>query len=175
VAEEKGRLSSAPAGETFSATFIPNNHSTILKNIQPEKLMTTRYRIRTALSIATVAMAAVVFTTTSATAALVIEEPFNYTAGNIDTRNGGTGFDGAWVSTKSHGQDYQTGITDFNNGTGTTIDEDSGLFFSTLSVSGSALSRIGNAGRAQANRTISASGKCWEISLRIFSALSDSL
>ncbi len=121
--------------------------------------MNTRNRTMTVFSIAAVAMVSLVLTATSANADLVVEEQYIYTAGLIDTQNGGTGFDGAWVSTKSHGQDYQTGITVHAVNPGPTLNDDAGLFFSNLSVGGSALSRFGCSGRAQANRTISAASQ----------------
>jgi len=119
--------------------------------------MITRNRIRTALSLAAVAMAMLVLTTASANAALVVEEQFIYEAGQLDALNGGTGFDGPWVATKSHGRDYFVGLTEFADQK--PLNEDSGLSFSTLPVSGSALSRFGSAGRAQAHRTISAASQ----------------
>jgi len=77
----------------------------------------------------------------------VIYEPFDYTPvqSNIDTKNGGFGFDGPWVSTISHGRIYWI--------------VSPGLSFSTLPVAGNALSRYGSAGRAEAHRTISAASQ----------------
>jgi len=49
------------------------------------------------------------------------------------------------------------GLTEFNNPK--PLNEDSGLSFSTLPVAGSALSRFGNAGRAEGHRTISAASQ----------------
>jgi hypothetical protein len=113
----------------------------------------TRNRTRTVLSLTTVAMAMLVLTTASANAAVVIEEQFIYEAAQLDTLNGGTGFDGPWVATKSHGRDYQVGITEFAEPKD--LNADAGLSFSTLRVAGSALSRYGNAGRAEAHRLLS--------------------
>ncbi len=109
---------------------------------------------RTVLIIAAVAMAILGITATSANAAIILEEQFIYEAGVLDTLNGGTGFDGPWVATKSHGRDYVVGMTEFADEK--PLNDDSGLSFSTLPVAGSALSRYGGAGRAQAHRTISA-------------------
>jgi len=119
--------------------------------------MITRNRTRIALSLAAVAMAALVLTTTPVNADLVIEEQFIYEAAVLDTLNGGTGFDGPWVATKSHGRDYYVGLTEFADPK--PLNEDSGLSFSTLPVAGSALSRFGSAGRAEAHRTISAASQ----------------
>ena len=87
----------------------------------------------------------------------LVEERFIYDPGLIDFQDGGTGFDGPWVASKSHGQDYEIGITIFAAGDGMlpNFSGGSGLSFSTLPVAGSALSRFGSAGRAQANRLIS--------------------
>ena len=68
---------------------------------------------RTVLIIAAVAMAILGITATSANAAIILEEQFIYEAGVLDTLNGGTGFDGPWVATKSHGRDYVVGMTEF--------------------------------------------------------------
>ncbi|MHC4207762.1 MAG: hypothetical protein ACYSTT_24165, partial [Planctomycetota bacterium] len=114
-------------------------------------------RNRTVLSLAAVAMAILVLTTASANADLVVEEQFIYEAAMLDTLNGGTGFDGPWVATKSHGRDYFVGLTEFADQK--PLNEDSGLSFSTLRVAGSALSRFGSAGRAEAHRTISAASQ----------------
>ena len=119
--------------------------------------MIGRNRTRTALSLAAVAMAMLVLTTTAAHADLVIEEQFIYEAGVLDGLDGGTGFDGPWVATKSHGRDYVVGMTQFADEK--PINADSGLSFSTLPVAGSALSRYGSAGRAEAHRTISAASQ----------------
>jgi len=104
-----------------------------------------------------VAMATLVLTTALANAALIVEEQFIYEAGILDTLNGGIGFDGPWVATKSHGRDYVVGMTEFADEK--PLNADSGLSFSTLPVAGSALSRFGSAGRAQAHRTISAASQ----------------
>jgi len=114
-------------------------------------------RTRTVLTLAAVAMAILGLTATSANAAIILEEQFIYEAGVLDTLNGGTGFDGPWVATKSHGRDYVVGMTEFADEK--PLNADSGLSFSTLPVAGSALSRYGGAGRAQAHRTISAASQ----------------
>ena len=114
-------------------------------------------RNRTVLTLAVVAMAMLVLTAASANAALVIEEQFIYEAAMLDTLNGGTGFDGPWVATKSHGRDYYVGLTEFADQK--PLNDDSGLSFSTLPVAGSALSRFGSAGRTEAHRTISAASQ----------------
>jgi hypothetical protein len=119
--------------------------------------MIARNRIRTVLTLAAVAMAMLILTTSSANAALVVEEQFIYEAAMLDTLNGGTGFDGPWVATKSHGRDYFVGLTEFADQK--PLNDDSGLSFSTLPVAGSALSRFGSAGRAAAHRTISAASQ----------------
>jgi len=114
-------------------------------------------RTRTVLIIAIVAMVILVLTATSSNAALVVEEQFIYEAALLDTLNGGSGFDGPWVATKSHGRDYYVGLTAFADQK--PLNDDSGLSFSTLPVAGSALSRYGNAGRTEAHRTISAASQ----------------
>jgi hypothetical protein len=98
-----------------------------------------------------------VLSTASTYAALVLEEQFIYEYGVLDTLNGGTGFDGPWVATKSHGRDYVVGMTEFADEK--PLNDDSGLSFSTLPVAGSALSRYGGAGRAEAHRMISAASQ----------------
>jgi len=105
--------------------------------------MITQNRIKTVLTIAAVAMAILVLTAASANAKIVLEEQFIYEPlqANIDGQNGGTGFDGPWVSTISHGRIYYLV---------------EGLSFPSLPVAGNALSRYGSAGRAQANRLLSA-------------------
>ena len=75
--------------------------------------MNTRNRIKTVLSFAVLAMALVGLAATSARAALVLEEHFDYDVGNINGRDGGIGFDGAWAASISHGQIYQTGLVEF--------------------------------------------------------------
>jgi len=114
-------------------------------------------RNRTVLTLTIVAMVMLVLTATPAHADLVIEEQFVYEAAMLDTLNGGTGFDGPWVATKSHGRDYYVGLTEFADPK--PLNDDSGLSFSTLPVAGSALSRFGSAGRAEAHRTISAASQ----------------
>ncbi|MBL7188692.1 MAG: LamG domain-containing protein [Phycisphaerae bacterium] len=111
-------------------------------------------RTRTVLTFAAVAMAIHVLTATSANARIILEEQFIYESAMLDTLNGGTGFDGPWVATKSHGRDYYVGLTEFADQK--PLNADSGLSFSTLPVAGSALSRYGSAGRAEAHRMISA-------------------
>jgi hypothetical protein len=127
------------------------------ENYHERGIMITRNRTTTALSLAAVAMAMLVLTTTLADAALVVEEQFIYEPAMLDTLNGGTGFDGPWVATKSHGRDYFVGLTEFADQK--PLNEDSGLSFSTLRVAGSALSRFGSAGRAEAHRMISAASQ----------------
>ena len=56
-------------------------------------------RTRTVLTLAAVAMAIVILTATSANAGIILEEQFIYEAANLDTLDGGTGFDGPWVAT----------------------------------------------------------------------------
>ncbi|MHC4324715.1 MAG: hypothetical protein ACYSUX_10620, partial [Planctomycetota bacterium] len=119
--------------------------------------MITRNRIRTVLTLTVVAMAMLALTATSANAGIILEEQFAYEAAILDTLDGGTGFDGPWVATKSHGRDYFVGLTAFADEK--PLNEDSGLSFSTLPVAGSALSRFGSAGRAAAHRTISAASQ----------------
>jgi len=119
--------------------------------------MITRNGSKAVLSLATVVMAMLVLTTASANAALVLEEQFVYEAGVLDTLDSGIGFDGPWVATKSHGRDYVVGMTEFADEK--PLNADSGLSFSTLPVAGSALSRFGSAGRAEAHRTISATSQ----------------
>jgi len=114
-------------------------------------------RTRPALSLAAMAMVVLVLTTTAANADLVIEEQFIYEAGLLDGLDGGTGFDGPWVATKSHGRDYFVGMTEFADEK--PLNDDAGLSFSTVPVAGSALSRYGGAGRAEGHRTISAASQ----------------
>lgn len=116
--------------------------------------MNRRNRIKSLLPLAIVAMA-LILAASPVSAELVLEEQFTYGAGNIDGRDGGIGFDGAWNESRSHGQIYSTGIKTFAGGDGTTINEDTGLYFLNVPVAGSALSRFGNAGRAQAHRLLS--------------------
>lgn len=113
--------------------------------------MNTRNRIKTVLTLAAVAMAIVVLATSSASAGIVLEEQFDYEPleTNINGLNGGTGFDGPWVSTISHGRIYW--IVEGSSFTDANGDE--------LPVAGNALSRYGSAGRAQAHRTISAASQ----------------
>ena len=117
--------------------------------------MNSQNRIKTILTLTCMAIAIVVMTAGSANAALVLEEQFIYDAGNINGQDGGIGFDGPWSSSISHGQIYATGLVTFNVGDGTTINQDTGLYFPGLPVADSALSRYGNAGRAEAHRIIS--------------------
>src|SRR4030065_2602988 len=119
--------------------------------------MITRNRTRPVLTLAAVVMVILVITATSANARIILEEQFVYEAGQLDTLNGGTGCDGPWVATKSHGRDYQVGLTEFADQK--PLNADSGLSFSTLRVAGSALSRFGSAGRTYAPRTISAASQ----------------
>ncbi|MBN2133528.1 MAG: LamG domain-containing protein [Sedimentisphaerales bacterium] len=119
--------------------------------------MTGRNRAGTALILAAAAMVMLVLAPTAAHADLVVEEQFVYEAAMLDTLDGGTGFDGPWVATKSHGRDYYVGLTEFADEK--PLNADSGLSFSTLPVAGSALSRYGSAGRAEAHRTISAASQ----------------
>ena len=119
--------------------------------------MITGNRSGTVLTLAAVAMAMLALTATSADARIILEEQFVYEAGLLDTLNGGTGFDGPWVATKSHGRDYYVGLTEFADEK--PLNADAGLSFSTLPVAGSALSRYGSAGRAEAHRMISAASQ----------------
>jgi len=104
------------------------------------------------LGIAAVAMAILVLMAAPAGAVTVVEEQFIYEPpeANIDGKDGGIGFEGAWVSTISHGRIYwihSPGLefTDVNS--------------SELPVAGNALSRYGAAGRAQAHRLLSEESK----------------
>ena len=117
--------------------------------------MKSENRIKTVLTLVFTAMAFVILAVMPANAEIVLEEQFIYEAADINGRDGGIGFDGPWNSDQSHGQHYKTGLVTFNVGDGTTINEDTGLYFADLPVAGSALSRYGNAGRAQAHRIIS--------------------
>jgi hypothetical protein len=119
--------------------------------------MITRNRTKTALSLATVAVVMFFLTTTPVNADLVVEEQFSYEAAMLDGLDGGIGFDGPWVATKSHGRDYFVGLTEFADQK--PLNDESGLSFSTLRVAGSALSRYGSAGRAEAHRRISAASQ----------------
>ncbi len=108
--------------------------------------MNTRKPVRTAC-IFTVMLGVFVLFSGSLQAGLVVYEPFDYEPpeANIDGQDGGTGFDGAWISTISHGRIYWI--------------RSPGLTFSTLPVAGNALSRYGSAGRAQAHRLLSAGSR----------------
>ncbi|UCF16345.1 MAG: LamG domain-containing protein, partial [Phycisphaerales bacterium] len=119
--------------------------------------MITRNRTRTVLRFAAVAMVTLFLTATSANARIILEEQFIYEPAMLDTLDGGIGFDGPWVATKSHGRDYYVGLTEFADQK--PLNDDSGLSFSTLPVAGSALSRYGSAGRAEAHRTILAASQ----------------
>ena len=106
-------------------------------------------KIKTVLTLAALAL---VMLAASTNAAIVVEEQFIYepAEANIDGQNGGIGFDGAWVSTISHGRIYWIhspglSFTDVNS--------------SELPVAGNALSRYGSAGRAQAHRLLSGASK----------------
>jgi hypothetical protein len=109
--------------------------------------MNTKNRIKTVSALAVVAMAIVGLATTSANARIIVEEQFIYEPpeANIDGQNGGTGFNGPWVSTISHGRIYWI--------------RSPGLSFSTLPVAGNSVSRYGSAGRAQAHRLLSAASQ----------------
>ncbi len=87
------------------------------------------------------ALAALFLAATSANADLLVEEQFDYDVGLLDGLNGGTGFDGAWIWSKSHGQDY--------------VIKAAGLELGALPVGGRSLGRGGNAGRAEAHRLFS--------------------
>lgn len=93
-----------------------------------------------------------------AAAALFVHEPFDY-AGvnqNINTRNGGTGFGGAWAAGGFGGNNLDTGRTSFAPGVpGTTVNGVGGLEFPGLETSGSGLARFGTAGQRQASRILS--------------------
>lgn len=97
-------------------------------------------------NVLTIAAVAILALATSANARIIVEEQFIYepVESNINTKDGGIGFDGAWVSTISHGRIYW-------------IVE--GLSFSTLPVAGNALSRYGSAGRAEAHRLLSTASR----------------
>ncbi len=109
--------------------------------------MNTKNSIKTGLALAVLVMAIVGLATTSANARIIVEEQFIYEPpeANIDGQNGGTGFDGPWVSTISHGRIYWI--------------RSPGLSFSTLPVAGNSVSRYGSAGRAQAHRLLSAASQ----------------
>ena len=99
------------------------------------------------LSFTIVGLVMAVCLSPTANARVIVEEQFIYepVQANIDGQNGGTGFDGPWVSTISHGRIYWI--------------HSPGLSFSTLPVAGNALSRYGSAGRAQAHRLLSAASQ----------------
>ena len=131
--------------------------------------MMRRNRIRTVLTLAVVAVA-VLGLTPSANARLVLEESFAYeildpsgvdTQTPLDTLDGGTGFDGAWTATQSHGRLLRVGLLVFANGDPLTFNDDRGLHFTDINgnelpVAGAAVSRYGAAGRTQADRLLSA-------------------
>jgi hypothetical protein len=109
-----------------------------IENYFERDIMITANKSRTTLSLAVVAMVMFILTTTPTIADLVVEEQFFYEAAQLNGLDGGTGFDGPWVATKSHGRDYFVGLTAFADVK--PLNEDSGLSFSTLRVAGSALS-----------------------------------
>jgi hypothetical protein len=78
----------------------------------------------------------------------VVYEPFDYSPvlGNIHGQDGGLGFDGAWVSTISHGRIFWM----VEPGLAFTDDHSA-----VLPVAGNAVSRYGSAGRSQAHRLLS--------------------
>ncbi len=86
----------------------------------------------------------------------LVYEPFDYPGENVSINglDGGVGFDGAWNG-GGWFQGHHVGRTDFNNGTGTTINSIGGLEFPGLATSGSGLSRFGNGGQREANRILS--------------------
>ncbi|MHC4323567.1 MAG: hypothetical protein ACYSUX_04765 [Planctomycetota bacterium] len=109
--------------------------------------MNIKNSIKTGLALTVLVIAIVGLTAASASARIIVEEQFIYEPpeADIDGQNGGTGFDGPWISTISHGRIYWI--------------RSPGLSFSTLPVAGNSMSRYGSAGRAQAHRLLSASSQ----------------
>jgi len=109
--------------------------------------MKIKKRIKAGLALAVLVMAIAGLATSSTSAKIIVEEQFIYEPPetNLDDQNGGTGFDGPWISTISHGRTYWI--------------RSPGLSFSTLPVAGNSVSRYGSAGRAQAHRLLSAASQ----------------
>ena len=77
-----------------------------------------RNSARTLLTLTAVAIVTLGLAATSANADVVLEEQFDYDAGvNLDTQDGGTGFDGPWVSTISHGRIFEVQPTGLSHST----------------------------------------------------------
>ena len=107
--------------------------------------MITQNRIKTVLTLAVVLGIFATFGG-SLQAAQIIYEPFDYAPGSLGGASGGTGFSGAWATT--------------SNGTNTLFTvQAGGLSFNALDVAGNSVYRTGSAGRAEANRTISAASQ----------------
>ena len=109
--------------------------------------MNKKNRMKTALSLTVVLGIFAVFGG-SLQAAVTIYEPFDYTAGSLLTGSGGTGFDGAWVTTEGGtGENY---FTVKDGGLSSTIG---------LEVAGNSVYRTASGGRSEANRAISAASQ----------------
>ena len=109
--------------------------------------MNTKNRMKTALRLAVV-LGVVAVLSGALQAAITIYEPFDYTAGSILTGSGGTGFDGAWITTEGGtGENY---FTVKDGGLSSTIG---------LDVVGNSVYRTAFGGRSEANRVISAASQ----------------
>ena len=107
--------------------------------------MSARNRTKAALALAVVAMAALVLAATSADAAIILYEGFDYAAGDIDgSQAGGIGFD-------------TTGWTTSNHSNTNSYDVFSpGLSFPGVPTEGLSVARPSAPGSAEMNRPISA-------------------
>ncbi len=116
-----------------------------------ENHMTKPNRVSSLAALAAMALALLDLTPTAAYAELLVEEQFIYDLQSlIDGQDGGSGFDGPWRASKSHGRDY---VMQFEGLTFTDAN------FDELPVDGNSLSRFGSAGRAEAHRLLSSAAQ----------------
>jgi hypothetical protein len=88
-------------------------------------------------------------------AALVVEEPFDYTAGTDLTGSGGIGFEGAWYTTANT---LSNPVFTVKDGSLSVATPGSGGIY-VLDVAGNSAFRATDPGRAEANRAISAASQ----------------
>jgi hypothetical protein len=89
---------------------------------------------------------------TAGAGVLVVHEDFDYNSGADLTGNGGTGFNGAWVTNRNGGN---AGYFEINS-TGLTFTDGSA---NTLPVSGRSAHRVDGDGRSEANRALSVNAR----------------
>ena len=108
-----------------------------------------------------IAMTVVFVAAPAAAGTALVYEPFDYpgTNQNINNQDGGVGFDGAWIASGFGGNNFETGRTSFNVGSGTTVNEVGGLEFPGLATAGSGLARFGTAGQRHAYRLLSSAAQ----------------